>query len=188
MVNRALALVCTLSVVPLAAGCGTTSRPLVRSFSGVGVSFAYPATWHAHSYAVPSNFSTWIVSLSPQTLHRPCTTRHGTNNTTITCHQAIDHLQPDSVLTNWSTHTWLGWSFRRAQGTPLRVGGRAAKLDVMHDSCGIGADEMIDVVIAIPGRAEGDSWYELDACIRGPDTSKSEREVRQLLRTVRFTP
>jgi hypothetical protein len=53
------------------------------------------------------------------------------------------------------------WSFTHAQGTPLRVGGRAAKLEVTHDSCGIGADEVMGAISAIPGSA--DTWYQLNA-------------------------
>jgi len=120
-------------------------------------------------------------------MHPPCVTRHGTQDITITCGEPIDHLQPGSVLISWSSQTSLGWNLRHAQGTPLRVGGSPAKLDVTHESCGIDADERMDVVIAIPGRADGDSWYQLDACINGPGTSTTELEVRQLLRTVRFT-
>ena len=45
----------------------------------------------------------------------------------------------------------------------------------------------MEVVVAIPGSAQSDSWYQFDACIRGPGTPAREHEVRELLRTVRFT-
>jgi hypothetical protein len=186
MFSKALAAWSTLSVVLVAAGCGSGGSTL-RRFSGDGVSFAYPPTWHAHAYEVPSSFSTSIVDLSSQTLHQPCITRHGTANTTITCHQPVARLQPGSMLASWSTQTWLGWTFAGADGTLLRVGGRPAKINITHDSCEIEADERMEVVIAIPGSAQTNSWYQLDACIRGPDASARVREVRELLRTVRFT-
>ena len=154
---------------------------------GHGVSFMYPATWHAGTYEVPSSFSTPVVDLSPQRLRPPCITRHLTYGTTITCHQPVGRLQPGSMLTSWSIQSWPGWTFRRAEGTPLRVAGRPAKIRVTHESCGIGADELMEVVVAIPGSAQTDGWYQLDACIRGPGIPASEHEVRALLRTVRFT-
>ncbi|OAI39853.1 hypothetical protein AYO39_02385 [Actinobacteria bacterium SCGC AG-212-D09] len=186
MLNKALALWSTLSVVLLAVGCGSGGSTL-RRFSGDGVSFAYPATWHARTYEATSSFSTSVVYLSPQRLHPPCITRHLTYNTTITCHQPVGRLQPGSMLASWSTQTWPGWTFTRAQGTLLPVGGRPAKVNVTHESCGVGADELMEVVIAIPGSAQTDGWYQLDACISGPGTSARERQVRELLRTVRFT-
>ena len=158
----------------------------VRRFTGNGVSFAYPSAWHANSYTVPSNFSTSIVDLGPKKLYPPCITRHGTHNTTITCREPIARLQPGSLLGSWSINAMPSWSFKDVQGTPLRIGRRPAKLDITHNSCGITADEAMDAVIAIPGSAN--SWYEFNACIRGPHISSNEHQVRDLLRTVRFTP
>jgi hypothetical protein len=163
---------------------GAPARSL--RFAGGNFSFQYPAAWEASRYQEDGSFSSLIVDLSTLRMHPPCVTRHGKFNTTITCREPIDHLKAGSVLASWSTQSWQGWTFGHVQGTPLRVGGRPAKLDVTHDSCGIGADEMMQVVIAIPGRAEANSWYQLDACIRGPGASTMERIVRQLLRTVRF--
>lgn len=170
-------------IVSLIGGCGAGHANL-RRFSGDGLSFVYPPAWHAHSYMVSSGFSTAIVYLSPQRLHPPCVTRHGTHNTTITCHAPVARLQPGSILASWSVNAMPDWRFTGVQGMSLRVGGRPAKLEVTHDTCEIAADELMSVVIAIP--ASADSWYELNACIKGSGTSQRERQVRQLLRTVRF--
>ena len=78
MLSKTPALWCTLSVALLVAGCGSGGSTLHR-FRGNGVSFNYPATWHALTYEVPSSFSTSVVDLSPQRLHPPCITRHLTN-------------------------------------------------------------------------------------------------------------
>jgi hypothetical protein len=184
----------------LIAACGVTARVdgtlaaarqmqatagKLRRFSGDGISFSYPATWYARSYQETSSFSSQIVSLSPQTLHQPCTTRHGTHNTTITCRQPLSRLEAGSILANWSTNAFPDWSFARVTGTWLRVGGRPAKLRVTHGNCSIAADEEINVVITVPGRT--DSWYGLDACIRDPGIFSHERQLRNLLHTVRFT-
>jgi len=155
-----------------------------RPFTGGGVSFAYPSAWQARRYEVTPSFSSVIVYLSPQAMHPPCVTHHGTVNTTIICKQPVSRLDHNSILASWSTNGWPGWSFTRAAGTPLRVGGRRAKLQITHGSYGIGATEMMSVVIEQPGTT--DDWYQLDAFIRGPNTSLHEDQVRQLLRTVRF--
>jgi hypothetical protein len=133
---------------------------------------------------VTSSFSSVIVYLSPQAMHLPCVTHHGTVNTTITCNQPISRLDRDSILARWSTNGWPGWSFKRAPGTQLRSGGGRAKLQVTQGTYGIGAQELMSVVVPKPGIP--DNWYEFDAYISGPDTSLHEQQVRQLLRTVRF--
>jgi len=156
----------------------------VRLFTGNGVSFAYPAAWHARRYRVASSFSTLIVYLSPQGMHPPCVTRHGTQNTTIICRQPITRLRPNSILAFWSINSAPNWSFEHTPGTPLDIGGRAAKLRVTHESCGIAAQQTIHAVIPMPD--SGDSWYELTACIRGPQTSARQHQVRDLIRSVRF--
>jgi len=156
----------------------------LRSFTGNGMSFAYPSAWHARRYQVASSFSSLIVYLSPQGMHAPCVTRHGTHNTTISCRQPITRLRPNSILAFWSISSTPNWSFKDAQGTPRRIGGRAAKLRVTHEGCGIAAQQTIHAVIPMPG--SGDSWYELIACIRGPQTSARQHQVRDLLRSVRF--
>jgi hypothetical protein len=155
-----------------------------RPFIGEGVSFAYPSAWQARRYEVTSSFSSVIVYLSPQAMHPPCLTHHGTVNTTISCKQPVSRLDRDSMLARWATNGWPGWSFTRAPGIPFRVGGRRAKLQITPGSYGIGAEEMMSVVIEKPGIPH--NWYELDAYISGRDTSRHEHQIRQLLRTVRF--
>jgi hypothetical protein len=158
----------------------------VRSFTGPGVSFAYPAAWVARRYQVPSSFPSAIVFLSPQAMHPPCVARHGTVNTTITCTRPITRLDRDSILAGWSTNGWLGWSFARAPGRRLRVGGRRAKLQITRGSFGIRASERLSVVVPVPVPGVAAEWYEFDAYLSGPDTALHAREVRRLLRTVRF--
>lgn len=166
------------------------SRPLkasrrgLRRFTGSGLTFAYPATWHAHRYQVNSSFSTAIVYLSPQRMHAPCVTHHGTRNTTIVCHQPVTRLRPGSILAFWSLNSMPGWRPQDAMGAPLRIGGRPAKLRVTHDTCGIGAQQTLDAVIPIPG--SGNSFDEFIACIRGPHTATKAHQAHDLLNSVRF--
>jgi hypothetical protein len=155
-----------------------------RRFSGDGVSFAYPSSWRAHHYQVSSSFSTEIVYLSPQRMHPPCVTRHGSRNTTITCRQPIARLGPGSLLAFWSIESMPGWSFKGATGQRLRIGGRSARLRITHDSCGIGAQQTMDAVIPVTPGPE--NWYEFIACIRGPRVSLRRHQLRDLLGSVRF--
>jgi hypothetical protein len=168
----------------ICAGSRLLRRSDERRFTGEGVSFAYPSAWQARRYEVTSSFLSVIVYLSPQAMHLPCVTHHGTVNTTITCNQPISRLDRDSILARWSTNGWPGWSFIRAPGIELRVGGRRAKLQVTRGSYGIAAKEIMSVVVQKPGIP--DNWYEFDAYLSGTDNSLAEHQLRQLLRTVRF--
>ena len=193
MTTRRLAIVLIALVAATAVGFGliahaaSRSGERLRDFRDAALRFQYPASWQARRYQENGSFSSLIVDLSTQQMHPPCVTRHGSHNTTITCREPIDQLRPGSILVTWSSESWLGWSLAKAYGSRLRVGGRPAKLKVYSDSCGVGADVNMQVVVGIPGTAETDSWYQLDACIRKPGTTTKERQVRQLLRTVHFT-
>lgn len=169
--------------------CGG-SRPLPasearrRRFTGGGLSFAYPPSWLARHFEIRSSFSSEIVYLSPQRMHPPCVTRHGTHNITITCRQPITRLRPGSILAFWSINSMPGLSSKRATGTPLAIGGRPARLRMTHSSRGIGARQTIDALI--PTMATDNSWYEFIACIRGPHTLLRQQQLRELLGSVRF--
>jgi hypothetical protein len=126
-----------------------------------------------------------IVFLSNEPMHSPCITHHGIDNTSITCTQRVKRLYPHSIVASWSHAGNPAWSFRRAAGTPLTVGGRHAKLLVEAGDCGVKASVVMDVVIQIP--RVSDNYYDFSACIRGPGTAAIERQARALLNTVRFT-
>jgi hypothetical protein len=159
----------------------------LRRFVADGIRFAYPDSWNARRYTTLSTMSSWIVWLSPQSMHNPCVTHHGTKNTTISCNTPIEQLAPHSLLASWTTNGNPAWRFDHVVGTPITVGGRRAKWSVQQPPTGppsIGADESIDVVIPVPHTT--DSWYQLSVLIRGPDLRSLTRQVRALVRSVRW--
>jgi hypothetical protein len=158
----------------------------VRSFTGAGVSFAYPAAWVARRYQVPSSFSSAIVFLSPQAMHPPCVARHGTVNTTITCTRPITRLDRDSILAGWSTNGWLGWSFARAPGRRLRVGAVARSCRSPAGVSGSEPRNGCPSSFRFRCRASPLSGMSSTPTSAGRTPLLHAREVRRLLRTVRF--
>lgn len=156
-------------------------------FAGAGITFDYPATWHASTYTMPpAPFSSWIVWLSPQPMHPPCITRHGTHNTSITCTEPVSHLDRDSILAYWTTNTNPA-GFHPGPGTPITVGGRHGTWHVQTDTTqapNLGESELITVIVPTPGSR--DSWYQLTAMLRGPDVAGLTAQVRTMLRTAQW--
>ncbi len=65
--------------------------------------------------------SALIADLSNQPEHPPCTTRHGTHNTTIHCQQPLRRLGPDSILAEWPDFGQPGLRLAGTPGTPARI-------------------------------------------------------------------
>lgn len=156
----------------------------LRVFTGGGVRFRYPAAWRAYRWQEPSTMSALIVDLSNQPEHPPCTTRHGTHNTTISCREPLRRLRPDSILAEWSDFGQPGFRLAATPGTPTRIGGRPARVQVTDDDCTIGAARSLTAVIEIPG---GNAYVEFHVCLSGPNPTVQERRARALLGTVRWT-
>jgi hypothetical protein len=127
-----------------------------------------------------SSFSTLIVYLSNDQLSPPC----AVTPTSTTCGPPLEQLSAHSLLVSWSADGFPGWTFKRAQGRALRVGGDRAKLRLTKSTCGIGADVLMDVVVERPHIP--DNWFEFSACIKGPGINKLERQARKILATVQF--
>jgi hypothetical protein len=156
-------------------------------FSGGGISFDYPAAWHARTFTMPpAPFSSWIVWLSPQPMHSPCITHRGTHNTSITCTDPVSRLDRDSILAYWTTNTEpIG--FHPGPGTPITIDGRRGIWRVQTDTTqapNLGETELITVIVPTPGSR--DSWYQLTALLRGPDVIGLTAQVKMMLRTVRW--
>ena len=75
-----------------------TARSSSRTFSGDGLRFRYPKSWHALRPSYAGTFSVPIVDLSPQVLRQPCVKRRYRRTTTVDCHQPIVRLRPASLL------------------------------------------------------------------------------------------
>jgi photosystem II stability/assembly factor-like uncharacterized protein len=152
--------------------------------------FAYPAAWRPQKYAYESNFAHLVTYLSPQNLHDPCTRTAGASASgptlTITCGWPTDALPAGGVLLGWWEKGFPGWQLSQASGDATVIGGLPAKIDVARpgDCKAIGADETLTATIAIPPKA---NYYQLVACLRGPNVSAAESQVRALLRTTTLT-
>lgn len=102
--------------------------------------------WHARTYPMPpAPFSSWLVWLSPQPMHAPCVTRHGTHNTTITCGDPVSHLRPNSLLAYWTSNANPAGGFRLpavgARAAPLRQRVRGHPASDALDQHGHSPDE-----------------------------------------------
>jgi hypothetical protein len=152
------------------------------------LSFDYPATWHARTYAMPpATFSTWLVWLSPEPMHPPCVTRHGTHNTTITCTDPLSRLRPDSSLAYWTSNGAPGWRFGQQHGIPITVGGRDGKWLAQTDTTQAPRLRETEIVtVVVPRPVGSDSWYQLTAFLRGPDTARLEAQIKAMLRSVHW--
>ena len=186
--RRLLALAPVLAAATVAAGCGGGSggaapaTPPLEQFTNAYVSFRHPATWTAYPF-------TWrgelhfhpMLYVSTQPVRDPCRT----SGRTVTCGWPVGRLRPGGVLISVENRGAPGWSLAAQTGTPLHVGGRAAKRRLERPgACGaIGAGATLDVVVAspLPG-----NWTELTACLRGPELAASERNVERLLGSLRF--
>jgi hypothetical protein len=177
--------VVVLTVSAAACTVGTARFPApLRTFDGGGVSFLFPASWTPYRYRSLSTMRSVIVYLSNETLHDPCEPR----GSSTTCGQPIDRLGAGGVLVTWTQNGSPAWNFKtfkQSEGRPTTVGGRPAKLlvETSGRTCGsIDAEELIEVVIP-NGRY---NWYEMDACIGGPDVTTAEAQVKAMLHTVQL--
>ena len=185
MRSRSLARRSAVAVVLLAisaAGCGGDPSKAGATFHNGFLAFGYPAAWKPSAFKIAGelHFSP-VLYLSSQSLHQPCRTKQrGT-----VCGWPVDRLEPGGALIVWENRGYPGWSLDAASGTPLKVGGRAAKqLVTRPGQCSaIGADETIAVAIQRP---IPHNWTAVTACLKGPGLAKSERELDALLASTRF--
>jgi hypothetical protein len=157
------------------------ARPALHRFTGGGLTFLYPAEWHAEGFDVRSTFVTVITYLSNQPLRDPCTR----TEVTLVCGLPLDRLGPGGVLASWSAVALRARDRAALRGEPISVGGQPASLLVERPgSCReVGGD--LSLTAAVP-RGAGD-WLEFGACLRGPGTARSEAQVRAVLASTAFT-
>ncbi len=197
MVSRRLTMVLAATAVPVAltAGCAsaTSTRPAAvearaaptASFSAMGLSFRYPAAWRSVTpRAGLSDFSALIVYLSTSRLSGTCVASAGPGRTAETCAYPIRVLPPGGVLVRWNANSLPNWRMPEATTT---VAGRAAvERKTRGGWCAVlGGTETITVMI--PRAARG-TWYQMDACLRGPGLPRQEAQISSMLRSVRISP
>lgn len=160
---------------------GTPPLGYIR-FAGNGLRFTYPAIWHTLRGSRSFTFTTPIVFLSPQHLGHQCTEhRNHHGQLLVNCRLPVKHLHPGSLIAAWSINAEPGWRYSTATGRAIHVNGLPAKLSTTHATCGVGADQRLDVVIQDPRQT--DAWYELAACIKRPRVAFADQQIRDLLHT-----
>ncbi len=112
----------TTSAHPAAAV--TVRAEPTASFSAMGLSFRYPATWHSLTpRADLSDFSAFIVYLSTSRLTGTCMASNTPGRIAEVCAYPIRVLPAGGVLVSWSAHGSPAWHLPKANTT---VAGRAA--------------------------------------------------------------
>jgi hypothetical protein len=153
-----------------------------------GLSFRYPASWHAQHFDVVSSFFSSSVYLRNQPMHAPCTKTMIGNGVSISCRQPIDALLPGGVLAWWGSGGMPTWRFGDQPGSRIRLSGRDAKITIERPgTCrNLGADETISVVAR--NLELFDNYYSFEACLRGPGLKALEGQARAMIDSVTLPP
>jgi hypothetical protein len=153
-------------------------------FSGMGLTFEYPASWRSHAWTADvSSFSALIDDLSTSELRNPCTVTHRPGVTTSTCGLPVRALAPGGILVEWSDIGSPVWHLPK---TNLMVGGHQASERITSGgwcTTMLGGTTTIEVMIA---RTQPANFYGMTACLRGPGISGLEAEISAMLKSVRI--
>jgi hypothetical protein len=158
---------------------------LTGSFSSMGLSFRYPATWQRQTWSDDeSSFSATLVSLSTGQQRDPCTATTSNGYKSFTCTSPVGKLAPGGILVSWDA---VGFPATRLPTPNTTIGGRPAyeKTTTGDTWCTttLGGTETITVIIptVVPG-----NWYQMDACLRAPHLSRQAAQISAMLRTVQL--
>ena len=169
----------------LARTTGSSDRTqLTASFSGMGLSFRYPASWQRATWSDEvSSFAVPIVSLSTGQQRQPCIMVTVSGGQALTCGDPVEALAPGGVLVSWDADGFPGFDLRNPNVT---VAGRPALQTTSTDDgwcAALGGTEGITVLIP---RHAPYTWYQMNACLRGPGLAPQKAEISAMLRTVQI--
>jgi hypothetical protein len=154
-----------------------------KTFSGTGVAFRYPATWHASppAWRWASSFFVLVTYLSTDKLHDPC----ARTASSTTCSSPLAVLPPGGVLVTWTRGRMPLWSLAKQPGRATTIAGHAAKIQIARpgDCRALQATETVAVQIAV---RKGDP-LQMQACLRGSTARANEARVRAMLATLRVS-
>jgi hypothetical protein len=187
-IRRAVTLVsAAVAPVALVTGCASAGAPqaaVTSRFSAMGLAFRYPGIWRSGTWNDDvSSFSGLIVFLGTGRLRDPCVRTVNAQVTSVSCGDPVSQVTPGGVLVRWDEDGFPTWHAPRAN---TRIGGRPATETVTAGRwCqALGGTRAITVVI--PDNSAS-SWYEMDACLRGPGLPAEQAEITAMLKTVRLT-
>ena len=179
----ALVVVAVSAALPLARTPAAPGTPAATAtFSAMGLSFRYPATWHRGSWDEVSSFTALIVYLSTEPLHNPCTITHSPGVTSVDCTNPVDVLPPGGVLVRWDDNGFPVSFWKPKPNTT--IAGHPAEETVTSGPgwcASLGGAETITITIP---RHPPDNFYEMDACLSAPNLSQQQAQISAMLRTV----
>lgn len=158
----------------------------LQTYRNAFVTFQYPAAWATSVFIEQTLHFHPMVYLSTQSTHDPCrTTSSAGGGAATACGWPVGRLAPGGVVVLLENRGAPGATLGSFAGKPVRIGGRGAKLSTQKPGiCGtLGAEATISVAIARPLPS---NWTAVQACLRGPNLAAQERQVRALLRSMRF--
>ena len=179
----ALAVVAVSVALPFARTPAEPAHPVPTvSFSAMGLSFRYPATWQAGTSNDVSSFTAPIVYLSTGPQHDPCTVTYRPGVESSTCSYPVGTLPPGGVLVRWDLDGFPDFRLTKPNAT---IGGRPAlETKTSGGWCtSLGGTETITVMIP---RDTPDNWYQMDACLSAPDLPQQEAQISAMLHTVQI--
>ena len=183
-----------VAIVLLAAGIllgmraflgGGGSQGTTEHYAGKAISFDYPAAWRRKSYKKESSFSSAIVFLSTARMHDPCVRTKIFGGTTETCGMPVDQLDPCGVVIEWSANGFPLWTLERQGGGESTIAGRPATVreETPGDCEHLGADVTITAAVS---RAAPYNWYQMRACLKGPDVDELRRQISLMLASMKI--
>jgi len=180
----ALAVVAVSVALPFARTPAEPAHPAPAvSFSAMGLSFRYSATWQRETWSDDvSSFTASIVYLSTGRQHNPCTVTYSPGEKSVTCSYPVDTLPPGGVLVRWDADGFFG--VRLPKPNTTIAGHPALETKTSGGWCAsLGGTETITVMIP---RDTPDNWYQMDACLSAPDLPQQEAQISAMLHTVQI--
>lgn len=184
---RTVGLLIAALLVSVAVAVGLRALPDGGKFVGTAhyasedVSFDYPADWYEHSYEKEFSFSSSIVFLATARMHNPCVVTKRANGTETSCGLPVDHLHPDGAVIEWSANGFPGITIDGQGPGGTKIAGRPATLheEKPGDCDYLGAD--VTIYADVSRDAAGDNWYEMRACLKGPNLDELRRQISSML-------
>jgi hypothetical protein len=177
VISIATALVALTCFSEQALAAGAAASP-TRAYASGGIAFRYPKAWKPS----PRSWRNVVTYLSTAKLHDPCTT---TGPNTQACAPPLGVLPPGGILVTWTRNGLPGWKLAAQPGTPTRLAGYAAKLQIARPgACSyLGASETVTALIAAPVSG---NWVQMQACLRGSNRVANKKKVLAMLATLRL--
>jgi hypothetical protein len=151
-----------------------------RTFSGSGVAFRYPASWHASppAWRWASSFSVLVTYLSTGALHDPC----ARTPSSTTCSSPLAVLAPRGILVTWTRGSPPSWSLAKQPGRATTLAGHPGKIQIARPGAcrALQATETVTAQIAL-GTTDS---LQMQACMRGSTTRANEARVLAMLATL----